>query len=85
MMPFSFDIGFGFSLQDTVFHILLDWGSDYKRKRYEAYWIGALSCKQEANPIRNKNSRPVAAIGAGRARLPPPNNFQKLPFFIHHV
>ena len=26
------------------------------RKRYEAYRIGALSCKQEANPIWNENA-----------------------------
>ena len=25
------------------------------RKRYEAYRIGAFSCKQEANPIWNEN------------------------------
>ena len=25
------------------------------RKRYEAYQIGAFSCKQEANPIWNEN------------------------------
>ena len=33
------------------FHIVLDWGSVYMRKRYEAYGIGEFSCKLEANPI----------------------------------
>ena len=69
-MPFSFHIGLGkaipyenFScLHDAVFmsyrigFMPLSERFHLKtRKRYEAYRVGAFSCKQETNPLWNEN------------------------------
>ena len=69
-IPFSFHIGLGRAIRYENFSCLHDAVFiSYRlgfmplserfhlktRKRYEAYRIGAFSCKQEANPIWNEN------------------------------
>ena len=48
-------------ISDSTVYTISDWfhatfrAFSFMRKQYEAYRIGAFSCKQEANPIWNEN------------------------------